>query len=151
MPTLTEIKIEKLSAFRGGLLELKKADLTPKLISSYWEANRDKLTPSGITDSIGRYIQTLVGIDDVDALDGARDDIVGMLNATIASLTNADVRPILDDLSEGQRRKTFNASGRVQRDQKWATELSGDSSSDDHLFNNSGKSQAGSAGRSVSN
>jgi hypothetical protein len=98
MATLTDVKIQKLNAFRAGLLSLKKADLTPKLISSYWETNRDKLTPSGITDNLGRYIQRLGSIDDVDALDGGRDELVGMVDATITSLSGADVRPILDDL-----------------------------------------------------
>jgi hypothetical protein len=98
MPTLAEVKVQKLNAFRGGLLDLKKADLTPMLISSYWEANRDKLTPSGITDSLGRYVQRISGIDDVDALDGARDELIGMVDETIASLSRANVRPILDDL-----------------------------------------------------
>jgi hypothetical protein len=98
MATLTEVKIKKLREFRTGILDLKKAELTPKLISSYWESNRDKLRPSGIVDNFGRYIQTIADIDDVDALDGARDDLVRMLDATIASLSGADVRPILDDL-----------------------------------------------------
>jgi hypothetical protein len=47
MPTFTEVKIQKLNVFRAGLLDMKKADLTPKLISTYWETNRDKLSPSG--------------------------------------------------------------------------------------------------------
>jgi hypothetical protein len=98
MPTLTEVKIQKLNSFRAGLLNLKKAELTPKIISSYWENNRDKLSPSGITDNLGRYIQRIAGIDDVDALDGARDELVGMVDETIVSLSRADVRPIFDDL-----------------------------------------------------
>jgi hypothetical protein len=98
MPTLQEVKLKKLHEFRTGLLGLNKADLTPKLISSYWESNRDKLSPSGIVDNLGRRIQTFGGIDDVDALDGARDELVKMLDDTIASLSGADVRPILDDL-----------------------------------------------------
>jgi hypothetical protein len=98
MPTLTEVKVDKLNTFRVGLLDLKKADLTPKLISSYWESNRDKLTPSGITDTLGRYIQRLGGIDDVDALDGGRDELIRMIDETIVTLSHTDVRPILDDL-----------------------------------------------------
>jgi hypothetical protein len=34
----------------------------------------------------------------VDALDEARDELVGMVDATITSLSGADVRPILDIL-----------------------------------------------------
>ena len=98
MPTLQEVKLKKLHEFRTGLLGLNKADLRPKLISSYWESNRNKLIPSGIVDNLGRRIQTFGGIDDVDALDGARDELVKMLDDTIASLSGADVRPILDDL-----------------------------------------------------
>ena len=98
MATLTEVKIKKLNEFRAGLLGLKKADLTPKVISSYWESNSDKLRPSGIVDNVGRYIQAIADIDDTDALDGARDDLVRMVNITITSLSGADVRPILDDL-----------------------------------------------------
>jgi hypothetical protein len=43
-------------------------------------------------------LQRLGSIDDVDALDGGRDELVAMIDATIASLSSADVRPILDDL-----------------------------------------------------
>jgi hypothetical protein len=67
------------------LLDLKKADLTPRLISSYLESNRDKLTPSEITDNLGRYVQRIGGIDDVDALEGARDELIGMVDVPRAA------------------------------------------------------------------
>jgi hypothetical protein len=98
MPTLPEVKLKKLHEFRTGLLDIQKADLTPKAISHYWESNRDKLRPSGLVDNVGRYIQSIQDVDDVDALDGARDELVRMVDATIASLNAADVRPILEDL-----------------------------------------------------
>ena len=98
MATLTEVKIEKLHQFRAGLLAVAKADLKPKLISVYWESNRDKLRPSGMTDNVGRFIQTIADIEDIDALDGARDEIVRMLDSAIGALSAANVRPVLDEL-----------------------------------------------------
>jgi hypothetical protein len=98
MATLTEVKIEKLNAFRAGLLGLKKADLTPEVISKYWESNRDKLKPSGITDDLGRYIQSIGSVNDVDALDEARDHLIWMVDEALASLSLSNVRPILDGL-----------------------------------------------------
>jgi hypothetical protein len=98
MATLTEVKLAKLNDFRAGLLSVKKENLTAKALHQYWESNRDKLRPSGIVDNLGRYLQTIADIDDTDALDGARDDLVRMVDITITSLNGADVRPILDDL-----------------------------------------------------
>jgi hypothetical protein len=98
MPTLTEVKLKKLHEFRTGLLDPKKANLTAKAIYSYWESNRDKLRPVGMVDNLGRYIQSIQDVDDVDALDGVRDELVRMVDATIASLSGANVRPILEDL-----------------------------------------------------
>jgi hypothetical protein len=98
MSTLTEVKLTKLHEFRTGLLNLKKSDLTPKAIFDYWESNRDKLRPSGVVDNLGRFIQSIQDIDDKDALDGARDNLVAMIDATITAVGGAAVRPILDDL-----------------------------------------------------
>jgi hypothetical protein len=98
MATLLEVKIKKLREFRTGLLNMEKAGLTAKVISSYWDSNRDKLRPSGIVDNLGRYIQTIADVEDTDALDGGRDDLVRMIDNTISSLSGADVRPILEDL-----------------------------------------------------
>jgi hypothetical protein len=98
MPTLAEVKLKKLNEFRTGLLDFKKSDLTPKTIYQYWESNRDKLRPSGVVNNLGRYIQSVQDIDDVDALDGARDEIVRMVDAALTSLSGADVRPFLEDL-----------------------------------------------------
>ena len=98
MPTLTEVKLKKLHEFRTGLLDLKKADRTPIAIYHYWESNRDKLRPSGIVDNLGRYIQSVQDIDDIDALDGARDELVRMVDGTITSLSGEDVRPFVEDL-----------------------------------------------------
>lgn len=83
MPTLTEEKIKRLREFRAGLIAFSKTDLTPTAVEKYWEVNRDKLRPSGMTDNLGRYVQTIEGIDDVDALDDARDHIVKMLDEAI--------------------------------------------------------------------
>jgi hypothetical protein len=90
------VKLAKLNEFRAGLLELKKADLTAKTIYQYWESNRDKLQPAGIVDNLGRYILSVQGINDIDALDGARDEIVGMVDIALASLGGANVRPFLE-------------------------------------------------------
>jgi hypothetical protein len=94
MPTLTEVKLAKLNEFRAGLLELKKADLTAKTIYQYWESNRDKLRPAGVVDNLGRYIQSVQDMNDIDALDGARDEIVGMVDIALASLGGANVHPL---------------------------------------------------------
>jgi hypothetical protein len=98
MSTLTAVKIEQLHRFRSGLLELPKDDLTPKSISSYWETKRDKLRAAGITDIIGRYVQTIADVTDVDALDEARDYIIQIINSTISSLNAVNVRSVLDAL-----------------------------------------------------
>jgi hypothetical protein len=44
MSALTEFKIKSLQDFRAGILDLKKEDLTPQVLMSYFETNVAKVT-----------------------------------------------------------------------------------------------------------
>jgi hypothetical protein len=100
MTALTERKLKLLHEFRRGLLDLKKDELTAASLSSYWETRNANVRPmgAGLINPLGNYFSSIQSIDDVDALDAARDDIVKMIDASISSLDGEPVRPILDDL-----------------------------------------------------
>jgi hypothetical protein len=100
MSALTELKLKLLHEFRRGLLDLKKEELTFAVLSSYWETRHANVRPmgAGLINPLGNYISSLIGIEDIDALDAARDEIVKMVDASILSLDGVPVRPILDDL-----------------------------------------------------
>jgi hypothetical protein len=98
MSALTELKIRSYNDFRADLISLKKAELTPTLISNLFDNHRGKLRAAGNVDLFGRYILSISNVDDVEALDAARDEIVRMVDVSLTALSGEPVRPILDDL-----------------------------------------------------
>ena len=100
MSALTALKIKLLQGFRAGILEIKKDDLTSQVLSAYWNANVSAIAPMGasLINPLGQFISSIGAIQDIDALDAARDDIVRMVDVSISGLSGAPVRPILEEL-----------------------------------------------------
>jgi hypothetical protein len=97
---LIQHRITSFQEFRSGLLELRKADLTPQVLSSYRVSNSRKLLgiAGGTHNQIGHFLESLDGIDDVDVLDAARDELVRIIDDCIAGFSSqARVRPVLSD------------------------------------------------------
>jgi hypothetical protein len=98
---LTQHRIKSFQEFRSGLLDLKKADLSHQVLSTYRESNGKKLAgiAGGTHNQIGHLLGSLDGIDDVDVLDAARDDLVKIIDDCLVGFgSQARVRPILSDL-----------------------------------------------------
>jgi hypothetical protein len=100
MSALTEFKIKSLQDFRAGILDLKKEDLTPQVLMSYFETNVAKVKPLGasLLNPLGQFLSSIVGADDVTVLDSARDEAVRMVDSAILQISGEPVRPILADL-----------------------------------------------------
>jgi CHAD domain-containing protein len=79
---LTQHRIKSFQEFRSGLLDLKKADLSHQVLSTYRESNLQKLAgiAGGTHNQIGYLLGSLGGINDVDVLDVARDDLVKIID-----------------------------------------------------------------------
>lgn len=100
MSALTDAKLKLLQGFRVGILDIKKDDLTPLVLTACWTANHSAIQPmgAGLINPSGQFISSIGAIHDVDALNAARDEIVRMVDESISGLTGAPVRPLLEDL-----------------------------------------------------
>jgi len=100
MSALTEFKLKSLREFRASILELKKDELTFPALQKCAADNWKKVTPMGahLVNPLGNLMRTFEGVEDVDVLDAARDQVIAMIDGSIASLAGGPVRPILDDL-----------------------------------------------------
>jgi hypothetical protein len=100
MSALTEFKLKLLHEFRANLLDLRKDQLTLPLLQKCVSDNYKSVTPMGanLVNPLGQLIGTFAGIEDVDVLDAARDQVVAMIDGSIASLAGQPVRSILEDL-----------------------------------------------------
>jgi hypothetical protein len=95
MSALTEFKLKLLHEFRANLLDPKKDQLTLPLLQKCVSDNYKSVTSVGanLVNPLGQLIGTFAGIEDVDVLDAARDQVVAMIDGSIASLAGELVRP----------------------------------------------------------
>jgi hypothetical protein len=100
MSALTDFKLKLLHEFRISILELKKDELTLPVLAKRVADNWKKVTPmgAGLVNPLGNLMGTFEGAEDVEVLAAARDQVVEMIDRSIASLAGEPVRPILDDL-----------------------------------------------------
>jgi hypothetical protein len=97
---LTQHRIKGFREFRSGLLEIKKETLSYQVLLTYREANAKRLAgiAAGTHNQIGYLLQSIDGIDDVDVLDAARDELVKIIDGCLTAFNSeARVRPILSD------------------------------------------------------
>jgi hypothetical protein len=100
MSALTEFKLKLLHDLRASILELKKDQLTLPIFAKCVSDNWSKVTPmgAGLVNPLGNLMRTFEGAEDVEVLDAARDQVIAMIDGSIASLAGEPARPILDDL-----------------------------------------------------
>jgi hypothetical protein len=100
MSALTEFKLKLLHELRANILDLKKDQLTAATLAKCVGDNWNKVTPmgAGLVNSLGNLMRTFEGAEGVDVLDAARDQVIAMIDGSIATLGGEPVRPILDDL-----------------------------------------------------
>jgi hypothetical protein len=98
---LTQHRIKSFQAFRAGLLDLNKAELSYQALFDYRHNNALKLAgiAPGTHNQIGHLLESVKGIDDVDVLDSGRDELVRIIDDCLTGFTGqGQVHSILDDL-----------------------------------------------------
>ncbi|MDO9385025.1 MAG: hypothetical protein Q7T86_19435 [Hyphomicrobiaceae bacterium] len=99
---LIQHRIKLFQEFRAGLLGLKKDDLTYQVLSEYRNGPGLKMLAgmaAGTNNQIGQFLESLRGIDDVDVLDSARDELVKIVDDCIVGMTGqGEVRSVFGDL-----------------------------------------------------
>ena len=88
MSALTDFLIKSIREFRSGLIELRKGDLTDKVIREYVDANRKKISSisAGDSNSLNALLYAVHGVEDAEVIDSVRDEIILRTDAWLDAL-----------------------------------------------------------------